>query len=113
VRAYRLVSAPVRVNMVVALADLASRWPNVLEPWTAYMYEPLSGEHLEACHRGSPLACCRHCCCSSCATAPLLLCKYCARSTVSPHVSLLPCLSHMLQYVVFVSLCASQTLSRQ
>jgi hypothetical protein len=39
----RLVSAPVRVNMVVALADLASRWPNVLEPWTAYMYEPLSG----------------------------------------------------------------------
>lgn len=29
--------------MVVALADLASRWPNVLEPWTAYMYDPLSG----------------------------------------------------------------------
>lgn len=43
-RCRRLVSAPVRVNMVVALADLASRWPNVLEPWTAYMYEPLSGE---------------------------------------------------------------------
>jgi hypothetical protein len=39
----RLVPAPVRVNMVVALADLASRFPNVLEPWTAYMYEPLSG----------------------------------------------------------------------
>lgn len=33
-----------RVNMVVALADLASRFPNVLEPWTAYMYEPLAGE---------------------------------------------------------------------
>lgn len=42
----RMVSAPVRVNMVVALADLCHRWPNVLEPWTAYMYEPLAGEHL-------------------------------------------------------------------
>jgi hypothetical protein len=43
----RLVSAPVRVNMVVSLADLASRWPNVLEPWTAYMYEPLSGANYQ------------------------------------------------------------------
>jgi hypothetical protein len=42
---HRLVSAAVRVNMVVALADLCHRWPNVLEPWTAYMYEPLAGMH--------------------------------------------------------------------
>jgi hypothetical protein len=42
---HRLVSAAVRVNMVVALADLCHRWPNVLEPWTAYMYEPLAGAH--------------------------------------------------------------------
>lgn len=39
-----LVCGPVRVNMVVSLADLASRFPNVLEPWTAYLYEPLAGE---------------------------------------------------------------------
>jgi len=39
-----LVCGPVRVNMVVSLADLASRFPNVMEPWTAYLYEPLAGE---------------------------------------------------------------------
>jgi hypothetical protein len=30
--------------MVVALADLASRFPNVLEPWTANIYNTLEGE---------------------------------------------------------------------
>jgi condensin complex subunit 1 len=39
----RLVPPPVRANIVVALADLACRWPNTLEQWTACMYEPLSG----------------------------------------------------------------------
>lgn len=27
---------------MTALADLASRWPNVLEPWTPHMYSPLT-----------------------------------------------------------------------
>jgi hypothetical protein len=29
--------------MVVALADLASRFPNVLEPWTGCIYKTLEG----------------------------------------------------------------------
>jgi len=28
------VQPSVRCNIVVALGDLASRWPNALEPWT-------------------------------------------------------------------------------
>lgn len=35
-----------RVNMVVALADLASRFPNLLEPWTAEIYLTLAGKQL-------------------------------------------------------------------
>ena len=27
-----------RSNLVIALGDLAVRWPNTLEPWTASMY---------------------------------------------------------------------------
>ncbi|GBF99009.1 hypothetical protein Rsub_11813 [Raphidocelis subcapitata] len=38
----RRVPAAVRANIVTALGDLASRWPNALEPWTWAMYEPLS-----------------------------------------------------------------------
>ena len=30
----RRVPPNVRCNLVVALGDLASRWPNALEPWT-------------------------------------------------------------------------------
>ncbi|WIA41348.1 hypothetical protein OEZ86_004943 [Tetradesmus obliquus] len=37
----RSVSSAIRINMVVALADLASRFPNVLEPWTSRIYETL------------------------------------------------------------------------
>lgn len=32
----------VRSNLVIAIGDLAFRFPNMLEPWTAKMYEPLS-----------------------------------------------------------------------
>jgi hypothetical protein len=39
----RHVAAGIRVNMVVALADLASRFPNVLEPWTDHIYQTLAG----------------------------------------------------------------------
>lgn len=32
----------VRCNLVVALGDLAFRFPNLVEPWTAHLYQPLS-----------------------------------------------------------------------
>lgn len=41
--ACRHVAAGIRVNMVVALADLAGRFPNVLEPWTDHIYQTLAG----------------------------------------------------------------------
>lgn len=31
----------IRCNLVVALGDLAVRFPNALEPWTSHMYAPL------------------------------------------------------------------------
>ncbi|WIA21063.1 hypothetical protein OEZ85_005385 [Tetradesmus obliquus] len=43
----RSVSSAIRINMVVALADLASRFPNVLEPWTSRIYETLEAD--QAC----------------------------------------------------------------
>ena len=39
--ASRQVAPEVRCNLVTSLADLTSRWPNVLEPWTPQMYSPL------------------------------------------------------------------------
>ena len=38
----RAVPAQVRSNLVIAVGDLAFRYPNVLEPWTHNMYRPLS-----------------------------------------------------------------------
>ncbi|KAG1667780.1 hypothetical protein FOA52_010817 [Chlamydomonas sp. UWO 241] len=37
----RQLEAGIRCNMVVAMADLAFRYPNVIEPWTPHMYLPL------------------------------------------------------------------------
>lgn len=37
----RLVPPLVRGNLLVGLADLCTRHPNVLEPWTALLYCPL------------------------------------------------------------------------
>ena len=31
-----------RSNLVIAIGDLAFRFPNLLEPWTTNMYRPLS-----------------------------------------------------------------------
>ena len=42
----RDLEAGVRCNLVVALGDLAFRFPNVLEPWTAFMYAPLGDPDL-------------------------------------------------------------------
>lgn len=39
----RKVCADIRVNMVVSLADLTSRFPNVLEIWTSSIYKSLEG----------------------------------------------------------------------
>ena len=38
--------AGLRCNLVVALGDLAFRFPNSLEPWTAHMYHPLGDKDL-------------------------------------------------------------------
>jgi len=32
----------VRCNLVIALGDLAFRFPNLVEPWTAHLYQPLA-----------------------------------------------------------------------
>ena len=37
----RVVEAPLRSNLVIALGDLALRFPNSLEPWTEHVYRPL------------------------------------------------------------------------
>ena len=42
----RNLGAGVRCNLLVALGDLAFRFPNVLEPYTAYMYAPLGDPDL-------------------------------------------------------------------
>lgn len=36
----------VKCNVVVALGDLAFRYPNLLEPWTHHMYVPLKDSHV-------------------------------------------------------------------
>jgi condensin complex subunit 1 len=38
-------SARVRGGLVVAAGDLAVRWPNAVEPWTAALYAPLDDPH--------------------------------------------------------------------
>ena len=58
----RNLGAGVRCNLLVALGDLAFRFPNVLEPYTAYMYAPLGdpdlGEGAEGGGRGEEGASC-------------------------------------------------------
>ena len=39
-----------RCNLVVALGDLAFRFPNLVEPWTAHLYQPLSEPAPGAAH---------------------------------------------------------------
>jgi condensin complex subunit 1 len=38
----RSLEAPLRSNLIIALGDLALRFPNVLEPYTEFMYRPLT-----------------------------------------------------------------------
>ena len=40
----RSIGAGLRCNLVIALGDLALRWPNLLEPWTEHMYRPLADD---------------------------------------------------------------------
>lgn len=35
-------SQRLRANIIVAVGDLAFRFPNLLEPWTKHIYRPLS-----------------------------------------------------------------------
>ena len=46
---YRDVEPCIRCNLVIAMGDLAFRFPNLLEPWTHEMYQPLNdpdkGQH--------------------------------------------------------------------
>ncbi len=41
-RARRAAEPGVRCNLVIALGDLAFRFPNLVEPWTAHLYQPLA-----------------------------------------------------------------------
>jgi hypothetical protein len=34
-----------RANIIIAVGDLAFRFPNLLEPWTKHIYRPLSVRH--------------------------------------------------------------------
>ena len=38
----RGVEPAVQCNLVIAVGDLAFRYPNLLEPWTEHMYRPLT-----------------------------------------------------------------------
>ena len=38
----RTVEPAVRSNLVIAIGDLAFRFPNLLEPWTPHMYRSLA-----------------------------------------------------------------------
>ena len=44
----REVEPSVRCNLVIAVGDLAFRFPNLLEPWTEHMYRPLADADLGA-----------------------------------------------------------------
>jgi condensin complex subunit 1 len=37
-----------RANIIVAVGDLAFRFPNLLEPWTKHIYRPLAVRHPQA-----------------------------------------------------------------
>ena len=39
---HREIEAGERSNLIIAVGDLALRFPNLLEPWTAHIYAPLS-----------------------------------------------------------------------
>ena len=38
----REIEAGERSNLIIAVGDLALRFPNLLEPWTSHIYQPLS-----------------------------------------------------------------------
>ena len=38
----REIEAGERSNLIIAVGDLALRYPNLLEPWTSHIYAPLS-----------------------------------------------------------------------
>ena len=40
--ACREIEAGERSNLIIAVGDLALRYPNMLEPWTSHIYAPLS-----------------------------------------------------------------------
>ena len=53
----RLVEPAVRSNLVIALGDLAFRFPNLLEPWTERIYGPLSDPDTSNPLPSCPLSC--------------------------------------------------------
>ncbi len=53
----RLVEPAVRSNLVIALGDLAFRFPNLLEPWTERIYGPLSDPDTSKPLPACPLFC--------------------------------------------------------
>ncbi len=45
----RTVEPAVRSNLVIAIGDLAFRFPNLLEPWTPHMYRSLADSDIGEC----------------------------------------------------------------
>ena len=48
IMASREVEAADRSNLIIAVGDLALRFPNLLEPWTSHIYQPLSDPDIGA-----------------------------------------------------------------
>ncbi len=40
-----------RSNLVIAIGDLAFRFPNLLEPWTPHMYRSLADSNIGDAHQ--------------------------------------------------------------
>ncbi len=48
---HRTVEPAVRSNLVIAIGDLAFRFPNLLEPWTPHMYRSLADSNIGDAHQ--------------------------------------------------------------
>jgi hypothetical protein len=44
----REIQAGERSNLIIAVGDLTLRFPNLLEPWTSHIYQPLSDPDIGA-----------------------------------------------------------------
>ena len=52
--ACREIEAGERSNLIIAVGDLALRYPNLLEPWTSHIYAPLSDPDIGMLQTAAP-----------------------------------------------------------